>query len=407
MYSLQLSSEQLEIRDTIRDFVNQEIKPVTLKPDYLEPFDRPLPVALIEKASQMGLRTLGLSEEAGGAGADALTCCIVTEELAVGDVDIAAVLAQTSSLSRLLFDRMLSPAQRERFMPAFLEDDSYHLALANHEADSDDDALGVNYHRPDGSGREVKTSATRSGGQWVINGAKDCIANAPVAKLFAVEVKTDRGVRLLLVPHDAPGLTIEAIAPSQGWGHGSFGHLVLKDCKVPADNLIELNARDLAPDHDAAQMAALNLGIGRAGFEAALDYAQLRVQGGRRIIEHQAIGAKLADIAIKLETCRNAIWQAAWAEDHPEAVSDRSLSDLPLAIVARVLTAEAMYTAAKDAAECFGGMGVMRDMPLQKYVHDALVCLHSGGGADEGRLRIAEALVGYQRAAATTAQAAE
>ena len=406
MYSLHLSAEQLEIRDTIRDFVNQEIKPVTLKSSYLEAFDRPLPVELIEKASQMGLRTLALSEDAGGSGADALTCCLVTEELSVGDVDIAAVLAETSGLARLLFDGAMNAAQRARFVPAFLEDESYHLALATHEDDSDDD-LGVNYHRPEGGGRSVKTTATRSGTHWVINGTKDCVANAPLAKLFAVEVKTDRGTRLLMVPHDTPGLAVEPTAPSQGWGHGAFGTLVLKNCQVPVDNMIEGDAAAVAAGHSAAQMAALNVGIGRAAYEAALDYAQLRVQGGRRIIEHQAIGAKLADVAIKLEVSRNAIWHAAWAEDHPEALSDRSLSDLPLATVARVFTAEAMYTAAKDAAECFGAMGVMRDMPLQKYVHDALVCLHSGGGADDGRLRIAEALVGYQRSAPAAAQAAE
>ena len=75
---------------------------------------------------------------------------------------------------------------------------------------------------------------------------------------------------------------------------------------------------------------ALNLGIGRAAYEAALDYAQLRVQGGRRIVEHQAIGTKLAEIAIRLEVARNAIWRAAWASDHPEAFADRSLPDLPL-----------------------------------------------------------------------------
>ena len=86
-------------------------------------------------------------------------------------------------------------------------------------------------------------------------------------------------------------------------------------------------------------------------YEAALDYAQLRVQGGRRIIEHQAIGAKLAEVAIRLEVARAAIWQAAWACDHPDAVADRSLPDLPLASIAQVFASEAIYRAAKDAAE--------------------------------------------------------
>ena len=143
----------------------------------------------------------------------------------------------------------------------------------------------------------------------------------------------------------------------------------------------------------------MNLGIGRAAYEAALDYADLRVQGGRRIIEHQAIGTKLAEIAIKLEVARNAIWKAAFACDHPDAYADRSLADLPLQTVAEVFAAEAIFEAAKDAAEC-GAMGVMRDMPLQKYVHDARICLHSGHGTGDAKLRIAEALADYRRSAA-------
>ena len=147
--------------------------------------------------------------------------------------------------------------------------------------------------------------------------------------------------------------------------------------------------------------------MGRAAYEGALDYAQLRVQGGRRIIEHQAIGNKLAEVAVRLEVARAAIWQAAWACDHPEAFADRSLPDLPLARIAKVFASEAIYHATKDAAECFGAMGVMRDMPLQKYVHDALVCLHSGTSNSDAKLRIAEALAGYRRPANAAALAAE
>src|SRR5512138_2555547 len=99
MFDLRLSPEQLEIRDTVRDFVAREVKPVALKPERLEPFEKPLLSALLDQASQLGLRTLALSEAAGGAGADNLTSCIVTEELAAGDPDIAAVLSETSRLS--------------------------------------------------------------------------------------------------------------------------------------------------------------------------------------------------------------------------------------------------------------------------------------------------------------------
>jgi alkylation response protein AidB-like acyl-CoA dehydrogenase len=408
MYNLHLSPEQLEIRDTVRDFVAREIKPLALAPDRLEARARPLLMDALDKASQMGLRTLALAEDRGGAGADNLTCCIVTEELAVGDPDIAAVLAQTSALAHAWFDGVMTPEQCERFLPPFLADDRYHLALAVHEPDADG-ALGINYHRPAPVAAGSKATAVRSGNVWVINGFKDCVENAPLAKLFAVQVSAGGGeTSTLLVPRDAPGLSVQESDPATRWCHGACGAVTFIDCPVPVENHLGVEG---PPAADAGrgipQDQALNLGIGRAAYEAALDYAQLRVQGGRRIIEHQAIGVKLAEIAIRLEVARSAIWQAAWASDHPEAFTDRSLADLPFTSIAKVFASEAIYRATKDAAECFGAMGVMRDMPLQKYLHDALICLHSGAGNSDAKLAIAEVLAGYRRPPALAVLAAE
>jgi alkylation response protein AidB-like acyl-CoA dehydrogenase len=389
MFNLHLSPEQLEFRDTVRDFVNDEIKPVTLNAQRLDAGDRSLPVEVLRKASQMGLRTLALPEELGGVGADGLTSCIVTEELAAGDTDVAAVLSETSALGQSLFAAM-TPGQRDRFLPAFLEDDDYHLALACREP-SDDTALGIHYHRP-APGLRLATTATRSGDHWVINGAKDCVANAPIARLIAVEARTDLGPGLFLLPRETAGLTVTE-QPEPRWYHGACGQLSLKNVRVPAENL--LGSGGIRRDIPLAQ--ALNLGIGRAAYEAALEYAQLRVQGGRRLVEHQAIGTKLADCAIRLEIVRGAVWRAAWAADHPEAIADRSLPDLPLSTIAKVFTSETIHRVTKDSAECFGAMGVMRDMPLQKYIHDALICLHTGDGNADARFRIAEALANYRR----------
>ena len=394
MYNLHLSPEQLEFRDTVRSFVNDEVKPVTLKADRLDLADRSLPMDVLRKASQMGLRTLALPEDLGGVGADALTCCIVIEELAVGDTDLAAVLGETAALSLRLFPAMTTE-QGDRFLAAFLEDDDYHLACAEHEPDADT-ALGVNYHRP-APARRIAATAARSGNDWVINGIKDGVANAPIAKLIAVEAQTDKGPALILVPRDTPGLSVTA-EPGPRWYHGACGRVELKDCRVPLGNLLTIGGAP-EPGRAIPLTEALNIGIGRAAYEAALDYAQLRVQGGRPIAQHQAIGTKLADITIRLDVARSTVWRAAWAADHPDAFADRSLPDLPLSTIAKVYTAEAVYRATKDAAECFGAMGVMRDMPLQKYIHDARICLNSGDGAADDRLRIAEALTQYRRGA--------
>jgi butyryl-CoA dehydrogenase len=401
MYNLQLSSEQLEIRDTVRDFVTREVKPVALKADRLDVRDRSLLADQIDAASQLGLRTLALSEERGGAGVDALTCCIVTEELAAGDADLAATLSESSRLAHLLFDQAMNDAQRDAFLPKFLKDDTYHLAFAGHEGGTDT-RLGINYHRPAAAATAIKTTAVKSGNDFIVNGVKDCVANAPVAGLFAVLVEIPgRGAGVLLVPANALGANVQV--HEQAWHHGTCGAVTFKDCRVPAGNLLGdgaaallTGAHALGRGNPLAQ--ALNLGIGRAAYEAALDYAHIRVQGGRPLIEHQAIGTKLAEIAIRLEVARAAVWQAAWASDHPEAIADRSLSDLPLQTMAQVFTSEMVMKAAKDSAEMFGAMGVMRDMPLQKYIHDARACLHSGDGNTDAKLRIAEVLGGYRRA---------
>ena len=162
MYSLHLTAEQREIRDTVRDFVTQEIKPVALKSPRLEAAERRLPPELLAKVSRMGLRTLGLSEEHGGAGADHLTACIVAEELAAGDVDLAFTLTHTSALGHVLFDQAMNAEQRARFLSPFVEYDDYHLAVADPERDSDT-ALGAHYHRPTAPDRAPKTTAVRSG----------------------------------------------------------------------------------------------------------------------------------------------------------------------------------------------------------------------------------------------------
>ena len=253
----------------------------------------------------------------------------------------------------------MTGAQRSRMLPLFADNDRCHLALAQHEPDADA-GLGVNYHRPIAAGSDIKTMAVRSGnGDWIVNGVKDCVANAPVAGLIAVAVKVpgQQSVAILIVPSDTPGLTMRA--HEGAWRHGPCGEVTFKDCRVPADNLLaddaaEHFARDEASGRGSVLIQAVNLGIGRAAYEAALDYAKLRVQGGRAIVEHQAIGSKLAEIAIKLEVARAAVWRAAWASDHPDAYADRSLADLPLQTIAQVFTSQMMLEAAKDAAEVFG-----------------------------------------------------
>ncbi|MCC7485492.1 MAG: acyl-CoA dehydrogenase family protein [Burkholderiales bacterium] len=421
MYDLHLTPEQLEIRDTVRDFVENEVKPVVLDPDRLQALDWTLPAGVLEKASRLGLRALTLPEDAGGAGADALTACIVCEELAAGDAHVAAVLAETARLAGALFGGCASPAQRARYLTRFLEDDGFHLAFAGPDPDSE---LGWGYHRPEpvepAAGLRL---ARHAGGDWVADGTARYVANAPLAKLLIVAAAEDGapgGPAVFLVPRESAGITVrdhrDAGAghdvPPVPWYHGVRGEVAFRGCRVPADDRLDRDgaARLMAAlrvsGRGAPQFEAVNLGVGRAALDAAIAYAGIRVQGGRPIVEHQAIGTILAEAAVRLTVARGIVWQAAWAADHPDAYADRSLPDLPLQTIARVYCAGAVAEATELAAECFGAMGVMRDMPLHKYLHDARVFVQSGASVSVARFRIAEALAGYERPAASPAPAA-
>jgi alkylation response protein AidB-like acyl-CoA dehydrogenase len=400
MFSLHLTSEQLQMRDAVRQFVAEEVKPVALKSDRLEAGDRQLPRDLFAKVSQLGLRTLALSEAAGGAGADNLTSCIVAEELAFGDLNLAVTMGETARLCHALFDQAMTSEQRERFLPSLLEDDDYHLAVACDEPDAER-TLGAHYHCPGLPVAAVKTTAARqSNGDWIVNGAKCCVLNGPLAKLIAVRAKTAEGMATLLVPGDSHGLTVNATDGPHVWYHGFRAQLLFNECQVPAQNMLGTPGKDPLAEPQGRGIpitAAINLGVGRAAYEAALDYAKIRVQGGKTIIEHQAIATKLADMAINLEIARSAVWQAAWASDHPDAFADGSIPSIPLETITRVFVAEAVHHIALEAAECFGGMGVMRDMPMQKYVHDAMIFLHSGRNNTDDKLRVAEAIADFRR----------
>jgi alkylation response protein AidB-like acyl-CoA dehydrogenase len=294
-----------------------------------------------------------------------------------------------------------------------MDDHCYHLALA---ADGSDAERGWHYHcEYPGAGAPSASAARQPNGDWLLNGSFAFVANAPIAKLLIVQAKNaaDGKTVALLVPAGAAGLEITDASAAFGgesiggrtlarWHHGAGGAVRLSNCRVAAENVLTAGSAAAFPSAAYAMRAdactaAVNLGVGRAAYEAAVDYAKIRVQGGRPIVQHQSIGGILADITIKLELARNMIWRAAWAADNPEAASEGAPTALPLHTIARVYTAEAMHEATLGAAECFGAMGVMRDMPLQKYVHDAFVFLNGCGHDSATKLGIAEVVAGYER----------
>ncbi len=401
---MHLTQEQIEFRDTVRGFVRDVVKPTVLDPARLQALPLRFPADILEQASMLGLRSLRLSESAGGAGADELTSCIVLEELAAGEAGIALSIGETARLAHILFDLVMTAAQRDRFLPGFLEDASFHLAVANKLPNSD---LGLGYYRPGGLSDPIAVTAVKDGEEWLLNGSADFVLNAPLARLFVVCVDAARGVNGgagFLVPRDTMGLEIteyEASETEMPWYLGRRGRLTFRNCRLQRELVLGGHANGLlrnelnAGDRSGAWRDAINLGLGRAALEAALEYTKIRVQGARPIIGHQAIGIKLADMAIRIEMARTMIWRAACALDEPGVDPATGHPALPLCAISKVYTSEAMHEVAELAAECFGAMGVMRDMPLQKYFNEATILLGSGCSNSTARFRIAEALAEY------------
>ncbi|MCC7106787.1 MAG: acyl-CoA dehydrogenase family protein [Chloroflexi bacterium] len=404
---LTLTPEQRAIQEAVRAFVERRIKPIALQQDRLADPQERFPWAIIEEASRLGLRSLALSTERGGGGADTLTGCIVTEELAVGDVGIAATLAQTSFLAHRWFDGIMSDTQRDLFLPPFLADDLSHLALAGHEPDFD---LGWSYYNPPLPGSGHKTTAVQDErGRWVINGNKVFITNGTVAKLFAVQARTETlpdgraRISTFFVPRDTPGLTLRE-HDKMGRRLGSNGALVFEDCRIPADYQLlgtggsPLEGAASAIGRSPVYSQAWALGIGRAAYEAALQFTRERVQGGKPIVQHQAVGLVLAEMSTQLAAARAILWQAAWGADHLDAYDEGHLPEAPLAAMARLFVSEAVLKVATAALQLFGGMGIMNELPMQKLLRDAVVVQHGNFGTnDTARLRIAEILAGYRR----------
>ncbi|MDA1000514.1 MAG: acyl-CoA/acyl-ACP dehydrogenase [bacterium] len=382
-----LTDEQKALQALAHDFAEKEIRPVAHERDKIaDPHER-FPWDVVEKASHVGLRTLALAEEKGGAGADILTLCLVGEEMAWGDLGIAVTFDQTWKITHLL-DRLASEEQQARFLPAFLEDHRFHLAVGMTEPNGGSDNI-IPYSSPDAG---VRTTAVREGDQWNVNGMKHFISNGGIAKLYFVALRTDtsvgvaEGLTYFIVTPDMDGFSIGRIHDKMGQRLSQNAELIFENCKVPdANRVTEVNgahkARQSFVKGSNLEAAATVLGTARAAHEEALEYARNRVQGGKPIIEHQAIGFMLADDFIEYEASRRLLHYAAWTTGQPD------LYDPKMVFMTKTFVSEAAYRIATRSLEVWGGMGYMTEAPMEKYLRDATSFLHSDGTNQAMRVR--------------------
>ncbi|MBI2132469.1 MAG: acyl-CoA dehydrogenase family protein [Candidatus Tectomicrobia bacterium] len=234
-----LTERQLALQRMAREFARKEIRPVARELDRRpNPMDRS-PVEVLDKASRIGLRTLGLAEAWGGGGADMVTLCIVGEELGWGDLGTSVILEQDWKLSRI-FETLMTEEQKRSFLRAFAEDHRYHFSIASSEPDSGSDNL-IPYDAP---GVGLRTTAVRKGDRWVINGMKHFIFNAGLSKLYMVNTRTDpaagvsRGTTFFLVTPDLDGFSYGRYHDKMGMRLGPNRELIFRDMEIPDANRV-------------------------------------------------------------------------------------------------------------------------------------------------------------------------
>ena len=378
MIDFELTEEQLTWQKIARDFSEQEIRPIAERLDRSENLLADFPWEMVRRGSKLGLRTLSLPREYGGQDLDMLAWLAIIDELGYADVSCAKIFSQCWKVSRAIAASG-TQEQKDRFLPAFRDDDTFLLTGGSTEPQS-----GSDNHLPyDAPNAGVRLSAERVGDHYVLNGRKHFISHAPVAKLLLIAARTDKtvgtsvGTSSFMIPRDTPGLTFGAVHDKVGFRIYLQGEINCDDVRLPAENLLggregQTSYKGIASNIELAAYAVV---VARAALDAAIKHAH----GG------QAVSTMIADMYKDLQAARTLLWRSTWMAVHNKA--DRSIT-----MSAKVFCTEVAVKICVAALEIFGESGVMREFPIQKYVRDALAMPHMDATNPINKLKIAKFL---------------
>jgi alkylation response protein AidB-like acyl-CoA dehydrogenase len=376
---LQLSTAERAWQERAREFADRWIRPLDHRREWAPEGAARRPWELIEAASRAGFRTCTVPPEFGGPEPPMsfLAEALVMEEFAAADPGIAFVFNHAMKDVRQI-ERLATPEQKRWFYPEYVRDHRYLMASAGSEPEHGADWLlpYADFH--------FDTAAVLEGDQWVLNGRKHCITNGAEAKLILIFAATDpsrpfaEGTSLFMVPRSAPGLRAGVIHDKLGLRFANNAEVVMEDCRIGRDMLLGglhqgIRQRQGYVGENSLVSLGIKLGCARAAVETATNWARRRVQGGKPIIEHQAVGLKLAEAATLVEAMRSMCYRVA------AAMADPQTYDARLNAMATWFGAEAAVRAALLAFEVCGCHGAWLDHQAQKHLRDALMFLPNDG----------------------------
>ena len=353
----ELTEEQAMIRQLAHDFARQEIAPLAAQADRDQRFHLPLQ----QQALELGLLNIAMPEAYGGMGLGALEVALVTEQLCRACLGLGTALC----VNALAAEPILlagSEAQKQQWLPRLAQVEFASFALTEPGAGSD--AAGI------------RTSAVRQGDGYVLNGSKIWISNASLASFFVVFAKTDpaaghKGISAFIVERDSPGLTVGEPLGKLGQRAAPTCEVFFDQVQVPLHNRLGAEGEGFALamrtfDQSRPMVAAFGLGLVQRCIDEALPYATGRQSMGQRLIDHQAVAHKLAEMQIRLEASRLLTYQAAW-------LADQGQRNTLQASVAKAYTSDAAMWAATEAIQILGGMGYSTEYAVEKLFRDAKV----------------------------------
>jgi alkylation response protein AidB-like acyl-CoA dehydrogenase len=372
-----VNEEQRAILATVSRFVQDVVVPRAATLDANPDPDKSFSWEIVEKAHEVGIRTMTLSEKWGGLGADSLTTAMVIEELGKGDIGVSVVMAQTLKIAQIM-EKALNAEQQARVLPAFAKDPRGVLAIGITEPDN-----ASNYFLPHPT--PFRTSARKTAGGWIVNGMKHFISNGNRASHYLLFAQTEPGKPMaeattcFLLERGRKGFTIGRVHDKMGERLANNAELVFQDCFIPDANVVGkvgdgFNVlAEFFPQSNAYAGATI-IGVASALHQKAIDWAKTRVQGGKPLIEHDGIRAQLAEMRMLIDASRSYIHRACFLADHQEHGWDRTLGALP-----KAMAAQAAWRIAGWTMEIHGGHGYMKELGVEKLVRDAAAFLHSDG----------------------------